>query len=891
MEQLPPWQPERHNGLGDIANPKSRADSLHESARAVDTTATLTANSSGPCPIAITILSIPGKDVLRFLMPHNPQHARHYRAALSAIQARLEAAVIAVTPDEQTPWNRLVFQPMMVGKNEQDAKLHVAVLCEPSLAPILEHAFTHEPIQSELGIPNSDETLGYIVIPEPHEDVNAQLPIDVFSQTHYEAKYNTYCGAPLLVKHENAIRQATFGGVIKVSFANGDSRFYGMTAGHVMRADQQHRHQLSKVSIADTNSMQDPFGVSNWLSSEDSLGSPLDPEQLPGVKAQRTRFSHDWCIFETKNPRGNRALQRRRDGSPEGICAKKEDNGHPILIAESPTFNDDFSDPVLVLGAAAGTRQGTLSVLPASLWMASCRSFVSVYVLHMNSDQKVIKGDSGAWVVHAAGPALYGHVVATNMFGEVYVVPINDAFENIKACLGATSVTLPIETETEQAPVPEAEQHFVGQSSPCKTHNTLHMVKEWDRRFFQDRPRHVKPFSGALDAPFVRCLPLTTKIPQKQGFPRYQLEFNLPCFTVRRPSCLGSEKDRNISSGTQNLHQSRKVIDLNISVHESCTSVVISGYDHASWHGYAFGSLNDAEHSGDFEEDNMYHVDEEDDTYHVDEENGCWIGDPAYQSDFFATAGGEAFFHTIFTKDAMWDPRMYFLCALQLRLQDVVKKQEYLVHKLRASYETWMTETSGKKSLRQNLETLLSTDKLFRHIRNRYRTATQTWDRFSSADGDLSYFSDLSHPNVSILLNDIEEAYDSLRHLAFALEDMISESGAGINAFNQTELTLQMIGTLVIAVIYFSAERSIFAFERNMQTFFIGTVILMASLIALTLLLRAVDRFRDAVGSRLLGAITPVIEIPTCESSDWMHSTRASESGPRIAHESHGRLV
>jgi hypothetical protein len=55
----------------------------------------------------------------------------------------------------------------------------------------------------------------------------------------------------------------------------------------------------------------------------------------------------------------------------------------------------------------------------------------------------VCEGDSGAWVVHSAEPALYGHVVATDAFGDAYVIPAIDTLENIRKCLGAVSVQLP----------------------------------------------------------------------------------------------------------------------------------------------------------------------------------------------------------------------------------------------------------------------------------------------------------------------------------------------------------------------------------------------------------------------------------------------------------------
>lgn len=55
----------------------------------------------------------------------------------------------------------------------------------------------------------------------------------------------------------------------------------------------------------------------------------------------------------------------------------------------------------------------------------------------------VCEGESGAWVVHSASPAFYGHVVATNIFGDAYVIPAVDTLENIRKCLGAVSVQLP----------------------------------------------------------------------------------------------------------------------------------------------------------------------------------------------------------------------------------------------------------------------------------------------------------------------------------------------------------------------------------------------------------------------------------------------------------------
>jgi hypothetical protein len=44
----------------------------------------------------------------------------------------------------------------------------------------------------------------------------------------------------------------------------------------------------------------------------------------------------------------------------------------------------------------------------------------------------LVAGDSGAWVVDPATNQLYGHVVASDVFGTAYVIPIHDIFKDMK---------------------------------------------------------------------------------------------------------------------------------------------------------------------------------------------------------------------------------------------------------------------------------------------------------------------------------------------------------------------------------------------------------------------------------------------------------------------------
>lgn len=54
----------------------------------------------------------------------------------------------------------------------------------------------------------------------------------------------------------------------------------------------------------------------------------------------------------------------------------------------------------------------------------------------------IIHGDSGAWVVNDSSLEVHGHIVAGDAFGEVYVVPLWDTFDDIKREMNAMSVSL-----------------------------------------------------------------------------------------------------------------------------------------------------------------------------------------------------------------------------------------------------------------------------------------------------------------------------------------------------------------------------------------------------------------------------------------------------------------
>ena len=56
-------------------------------------------------------------------------------------------------------------------------------------------------------------------------------------------------------------------------------------------------------------------------------------------------------------------------------------------------------------------------------------------------------GDSGSWVVDEQSYGVYGHLVASDALGEIYVVPFDQILLDIKHTLGAVSISLPSQSD------------------------------------------------------------------------------------------------------------------------------------------------------------------------------------------------------------------------------------------------------------------------------------------------------------------------------------------------------------------------------------------------------------------------------------------------------------
>lgn len=161
------------------------------------------------------------------------------------------------------------------------------------------------------------------------------------------------------------------------------------------------------------------------------------------------------------------------------------------------------------------------------------------------------------------------------------------------------------------------------------------------------------------------------------GFTIFRLELHLPYLLLKE-----SPDDRETDEQGKKLWDDLSFLPLKLdvderqcrcSIYEAQTTISIAGAHHFDWHGYAFGNPGPTDPRADEDDGND---DEEPPEEFFEEEE-----------DFFAAGGCEPVGNP---DQIVWDPRIYFLRTLQLRLAIVVRANEHLVQTLVEGVKDWV---------------------------------------------------------------------------------------------------------------------------------------------------------------------------------------------------------
>lgn len=369
---------------------RSFVDSAYRSLSSISLS--LTESAWGIAGRKPTVSPTIGLNLLHFDLDPRADELDHY----NDIRPRIRARVAKIAKERHA--KSCGIQAMVFGEVEAEAKLHVVVFCAPLMERAFNEMFASSPVQELLELPYPGRSLGFLVIPESPSPVAAYVDIDVCCQAGYASEHRTHCGAPAIFRARHNIngycdtfRQGTIGGIVQVSYSDGKTQLYGMTAGHVP-SNLQGEVRLRSAAQDDAMKPDPTFNVLEWISDDNVLGSLIETRELPEIIAGHAEVTHDWALIDVTNPRPNRAIPTTIAKGIETV------RGHSILIAATPNAHALIPDTVVLLGGTAGSRHGEFSKLPAEIWSEDGGCFIDVYILKLVAGTGMLP--SGNPIVH-----------------------------------------------------------------------------------------------------------------------------------------------------------------------------------------------------------------------------------------------------------------------------------------------------------------------------------------------------------------------------------------------------------------------------------------------------------------------------------------------------------
>ncbi|KAK1465930.1 hypothetical protein CMEL01_11922 [Colletotrichum melonis] len=366
-----------------------------------------------------------GRDLLRFKITPDKSTRDRFSHVINQIEPLLLARLKKKTGERI---GLIAFRSMILGTAAENAHEHIVVLCPSQLLDTINEFFEKTKIIKELCEP-SDQIPSISIIVEGREPrMMAQLLHSVMAMgPHPQSPDDIYMpgmqslsGQCVVAKDTLGIAIiATCGGMIKVVDKTGKRMLYGMTAGHVFNdANSQITQDLANVWR--------PQYREEWLTPGRVWKRDGLQEKGPDCDWALLAPEHVWLFGANR--------YRTRDSS-----------GQPIehaLTTEIGTFPPDtICQEVEMIDAPHSTKPGLLSSEPTRILLGAGDAFTQAYILTLDEGE-VRSGDSGAWVVGSSSHDVFGHIVARDMFGDAYVVPLDQTFNDIRTSMDATSVQL-----------------------------------------------------------------------------------------------------------------------------------------------------------------------------------------------------------------------------------------------------------------------------------------------------------------------------------------------------------------------------------------------------------------------------------------------------------------
>ncbi|KAK6333701.1 hypothetical protein TWF730_003884 [Orbilia blumenaviensis] len=375
----------------------------------------------------------------------------------------------------------MAWKVKVFGEDENSKRPYIVILCDAGSTKKLTKFFSKKEIKQQCEGTENLPPLPVLVITSAPTRVSADIP-NVFGR---EEVYlgDTNCGESIKIVHDGKAKMATLGGILKVVYHDGATKLYGMTAGHIVDEDtfndEESIGDLSEGSESEAESedesSSEASSVSTTVSSLDihvptedggcnfgwtKIGKVVKPTapiglaihgttQLAASTSEPEHYNLDWSLIELVDD-GRKKMNL--------ITRSIDRNDGPANIEVDHVYFRRYGDATgrRVLyqpGTEPGYLNGTINTKPAFMHQSPSNKMARVYNMTWDSDQdQVSVGDCGSWVLDhtsAFKHALYGHIIAVDIFDEAYIVPFEDTIRQMANHLNAQSIELPVKSDIE----------------------------------------------------------------------------------------------------------------------------------------------------------------------------------------------------------------------------------------------------------------------------------------------------------------------------------------------------------------------------------------------------------------------------------------------------------
>lgn len=407
-----------------------------------------------------------------------------YRNRFNDLKELLDQPLYEYLSQGSTCIGTVSLKMRVLGKSEQQAKPWIIVLCDTRSSRRAKRFFNQKHIKELCHGEQQDDTPPFDVVvcefqPTLRTD-EGQSTVYTLMEKEDLSALKTLCGLPIAVNVGDQTRLGSLGGLVIVEHLS-DPRLYGLTARHIFEPapNEPDDDQLT------TNK-------SSFSSSDDSSDDGSEFFELDLSPKQRDEFAKDFSKMSKANvkniTRDNSVCELGRlspwtsdeakncDWALIELTIPVSEFSHPNLLQSTNTLihiqniaglgshaigRISPKEDVVIL-SSNGTKEGQLSKSSDAIIITPGTSFSDAFTLKLSGSEGKLRyqrifplmpnivpsgldnGDSGAWVVGLVSHCVYGQVVASDILGDVYVIPAVSILEQIERCIGHTArVRLP----------------------------------------------------------------------------------------------------------------------------------------------------------------------------------------------------------------------------------------------------------------------------------------------------------------------------------------------------------------------------------------------------------------------------------------------------------------